>query len=830
MIHSRRTFLALPAAVGLAAAPAPHNLRLWYQNAAADWNQAIPIGNGRMGAMIFGGVESDHLQLNENTLYSDEPGRRDIFLDIAKDRERVVTMLRNRQYEEAGEFITRNWGGRAQPCYQPMGDLHIHSSHSGATDYTRELDISTSLATVRYAHSGIIYTREYFASYPDQIIVIRLTASKPNSITFRAEFRSIHPNAVTREVGSSAIAMSGQVPGFALRRELKWVQQRNETKKYPEIFDMRGQVRPFGKPVLYGREIQGLGMKFDTHLRALNKGGTARVDNGKLEVTGATECVLLLSAGTSFNGFDKSPTKEGVDPAIRASADLKNASSKGYAALRASHTQDYQKLFQRVFIDLGKSVENQASLPTDERITAFANDQDPGLASLYFQFGRYLMISGSRPGGQPLNLQGIWNHEIIPPWASAYTTNINTEMNYWPAEVTNLSECHEPLFRMARELRVTGGKVAREVYKMRGWVEHHNTTIWRDAQPVDNNAMPAFWPMGGAWITQHLWEHWLFTGDRDFLEKEAYPAIKGVAEFCSDWLEDDGKGRLVTAAGNSPESTFRYTDSEGKPRTAGITMGPTMDMAIVREVFTNCIRASELLNRDPDLRNELKTKLGKLLPYQVGARGQLQEWPEDLMESDPHHRHISHLYPLHPGNQITKRGTPELFAAVRRTLELRGDEGTGWSRAWKINSWARMEDGNHAYQLVRNLLQLSKFNGTRYTGGGVMPNLLCSHPPFQIDGNFGGTAGIAEMLLQSHAGAVHLLPALPDAWNTGEVTGLCARGGFVVDLRWSSGKLTQCHVTSKLGKALAVRYGDKTVEISTTHGRRYQFDGQLRQS
>jgi alpha-L-fucosidase 2 len=802
-------------------------LRLWYRQPAPDWNEALPLGNGRLGAMIFGGVETEHLQLNENTLYSDEPGRRDVKLDFTKEFDKVVGMLRKRQYAEASDFITQHWLGRAQPCYQPLGDLHLYFEQRGeVSDYSRDLDLATAVSSVRYKQDGVTFTREYFASHPDQVIVIKLTADRPQSLSFRAALSSVHPTAKTKAAGRDVIVMTGQVPGFALRRELSWVEQKGDQWKYPEIFDAAGKRRPGAKPVLYGDEIEGLGTRFDARLRAVVQGGEAEARSDGLHVRRASEVLLILAAGTSFNGFDKSPSRQGADASARAAADLERAAKKSFPALRQVHVRDYQTLFNRVSLNLGAASE-QSRLPTDERVTKFTNDQDPALAALYFQFGRYLMIVGSRPGGQPLNLQGLWNSHVIPPWASAYTTNINAQMNYWPAEVTNLSECHEPLFRMIRELRVTGSQVARQFYARRGWVEHHNTTIWRDAQPVDFVARTAFWPMGGAWFCQHLWEHYQFTGDRAFLASEAYPALKGAAEFCSDWLVDDGQGRLVTVAGSSPEIDFNYVDAQGQKKVGSVTMGPTMDLAIIRELFANCIRTGELLNRDPELRAELKAKLAKLLPYQVGQRGQLQEWPEDLLETDSKHRHISHLYALHPSNQITRRGTPKLFEAARRTLELRGDVGTGWSMAWKINFWARMEDGEHAYQLVRKLFTLAKSSDTKYDRGGVMPNLLCSHPPFQIDGNFGGTAGIAEMLLQSHAGELHLLPALPAAWATGQVRGLCARGGLVVDISWRNGKLTEARLLAKLGGVCVIRYGEQTIELKTERGKLYRLNGSL---
>jgi alpha-L-fucosidase 2 len=559
-------------------------------------------------------------------------------------------------------------------------------------------------------------------------------------------------------------------------------------------------------------------------VKAIVTGGSASAAAGGLQVRGATEAVLVLAARTSYNGFDKSPSRNGADAAKLSASDLLRAGLKSFAALRQAHLADHRKLFDRVAINLG-APSDQSLLPTDERIKRFQNDRDPALAALYFQFGRYLMIAGSRPGGQPLNLQGLWNPLVIPPWASAYTTNINAEMNYWPAEVTNLSECHEPLFRMLGELSVNGRNVARKMYNRRGWVLHHNTTIWRGAQPVDYNARPAFWPMGGAWLATHLWEHYQFTRDRKFLAEHGYPLMKGAAEFCADWLIEDGKGRLVTAASNSPEIDFYYTAKDGSRKAGGISMGPTMDLAIIRDLFDACVRASELLDRDPEFRSELKNKLERLLPYRIGDRGQLQEWPEDWLETDVHHRHISHLYALHPANHITRRGTPDLYKAARRTLEIRGDEGTGWSMAWKINFWARMEDGNHAYKMVRLLLQSAKTGEVQYKHGGVLPNLFCSHPPFQIDGNFGGTAGIAEMLIQSHAGEIHLLPALPDAWPSGNVQGLCARGGFQIGMNWADKQLMSAKIRSLAGEVCTVRYRDRIMSVKSVRGQTYICDG-----
>ncbi len=802
----RRNFnsllLTTPAAPALQPAPPDTPWRLWYAQPAADWNEALPIGNGRLGAMVHGGFSEEHLQLNDDTLASSAPGADNLPLDVTRQFDEVVALLRRRQFAEAAAIMTKNWTGRSWPCYQPLGDLFLQFEDARLpAGYTRELDLENAVARVRYSLGGDSVTREYFVSHPHQLLVVRLKSSRPGLLHLKARLSSVHPTAVTRPAGRQALAMQGQLPGFVLRRTLEWVENRKEQWKYPEVWNPDGSRKPFAKTVLYGGEVGGRGTRFEARLALHSTDGQSNASTEGLSIQRASEVVLLLGSSSSYKPLE-------LDSLTAAAMRLP------YEDLLAAHTADHQSLFRRVHIDLGA----HSPKPTDQRIAGFKDGGDPGLAALYFQYARYLTIAGSRPGTQPLNLQGIWNNLVIPPWASGYTVNINTEMNYWPAEVGNLSECTEPLIRMVKELSVTGRDVATKMYHRRGWVAHHNTTLWRGAQPVDNNAMPSFWNMGGAWLCQHLWEHYAFTRDRAFLA-EIYPVLKGAAEFLSDWLIDDGRGRLVTAAGHSPENTFVYKTADGQSRTAGVCMGPTMDLAIIRDLFHNTLEAARILSLDAPLRKELEEKLARLLPYQVGARGQLQEWPEDFEERDPRHRHVSHLYPLHPGREFTLRTTPKMCEAVRRTLEIRGDGGTGWSRAWKICFWARLEEGDHAYVLLKNLFEPAQ-NPKDHSklGGGVLPNLLCSCPPFQIDGNFGGAAGIAEMLLQSHAGEIHLLPALPKAWPKGRITGLRARGGFEVSLSWSASQLQSATLKFLTGGEAKLRYGRRTVTHSAPKG------------
>ena len=804
---NRRTFVQLAGTAVVAVkagatqqAKSPTDLRLWYDKPAADWDEALPIGSGRLGAMIFGGPSSELLQLNEDTLYSEEPGSGNLPLDVAPEFDRVVALLRAGGYAEASALMTSKWTGRSWPCYQPMADLHVDFENTDAfTSYTRELDLSNATSRVIYSCNGVQYTREYFASYPDQVVAARFTASQRGKLSLRVSLTSAHPTAKVESLGKEELVLTGQAPGFVSRRTLEWIEHRGEQWKYPELWGSDGKRRPFAKQILYGDEVGGRGMRFETRLRVIATGGETRAEPEAIVVTDAREVVLLLSAGTSYNGPRASPSHVGADQSLRAKRELSAAAAKGFANLRTRHIKDYRRIFSRVSLNLGISAD-AAFRPTDQRLARFSEGKDPSFAALYLQFGRYLMIAGSRQGTQPLNLQGIWNREVIPPWASGYTTNINLEMNYWPVDTLNLSECFEPLERLITECSATGAEVARSMYHRKGWVLHHNTTLWRGTQPVDNDAMPAFWNMGAGWLCQHLWEHYLFTRDRAFLER-SYPVMKGAAEFLSDWLVEDGNGKLLTPAGCSPENTFRYRAADGTMKRSGICMGPTMDVAITRQVFRNCLAAAKALGIDEAYSGQLQGRMQRLLPYTVGKRGQLQEWPVDFEEEQPRHRHVSHLYGMYPDNQITS-STPELMQAVRRSLELRGDEGTGWSRAWKVCLLARLGDGNHAYRLIGNLFQPAKLASAASEQGGLMPNMFCSCPPMQIDGNFGGAAGVVEMLMQSHEGFIHLLPALPDAWPTGSFSGFKTRMDCEVSAEWHGGKLISATLLSNSNQTL----------------------------
>ena len=770
------------------------NNALWYNKPATYFEESLVLGNGKIGASVFGGVTTDQIYLNDATLWSGEPVNPSMNPNAHRHIPAIREALSNENYKLA-DSLQRNIQGSFSQSFAPLGTLFLNFKHEGTPeDYYRELSLENAVSLVRYQIDGVTYTREYFISHPDNIMIIKLSSSKKGTLSFTLHLESQLKTKANTNGGN--LNVSGYAP-------------------YHTEPSYRGDIP---NPVLFDEKR---GTRFSSIFKISSKDGKVNETTNSLEFTNGTEALIYVSIATSFNGFEKNPATEGLDDVALAIETLGNASKKSFQEIKENHLKDYQNFFKRVQLNLGETT--APNLPTDERLRRYAEGQeDKNLEVLYFQFGRYLMISSSRTKGVPANLQGIWNPYIRPPWSSNYTININLQENYWLAETGNLSEMHAPLLTFIDNIAKTGEITAKTFFGVdEGWAACHNSDIWAMSNPVGDfgqgDPVWANWYFGGTWLSTHLWEHYLFTQDSGFLNEKAYPLMKGAAQFALGWLVSDKNGKLVTSPSTSPENQFITPDGY-----KGSTLyGSTTDLAIIRENFAQTIEAARILNVDSDFRKELQDVLSRLYPYQIGKKGHLQEWYHDWEDVDPKHRHQSHLFGLFPGSHITPANTPELANASKKTLEIKGDETTGWSKGWRINLWARLWDGNRAYKMYRELLHYVEPDGLKLNysnSGGTYPNLFDAHPPFQIDGNFGGAASVIEMLIQSTINEIHILPALPEVWETGYISGVRARGGFEVDMEWKDNMLTKLTISSEKGGKTVLKYGEKQKEILLVKG------------
>ena len=751
---------------------------LWYDHPASSFNEALPLGNGRLGAMVYGGMSREKLSLNEDTLWAGERAPSPS-LEAQTALRQARSAIASGDYEGAQRIIDEKILTQFNQPYLPAGDLIIERENTGkASGYRRSLDLASCISSSEWTVDGNSFNEECFISAVDQVIVVRLESKIPSTVRLSLDCQL--RNRISPTI--NGLDLESEVPVF---------------------------VGGSSEGVRYAASGASIPRRHYIGLRVIAPGAEVSTEGSSVKIGNAHEVLIYIAIET---------THRSKTPAALVNSRLEQVLQKPFAQVKADHVSDHSKLFQRVRLELGSTPNDLSSLTTDQRLQRKQLGQpDLGLETLLFDYGRYLLIASSRPGSQPANLQGIWNDQLHPPWWSNWTMNINLQMNYWPAEVCNLSECHEPLFDLIDELRKSGEKTASVHYGCRGWVAHHMTDLLHQTTPIAGHARYAFWPMAGAWLSRHLWDHYLFSQDKVFLKERAWPVMRGAAEFLLDWLVETPSGELTTSPSTSPENS--YVNESG--HRCAVCTGSAMDLSITRELFSHCLEASHRLGCvDPDLCNQMTQALGKLPPLRIGSRGQIMEWNKDWQEYEPTHRHVSHLYGLHPGEEITPHGTPELAEAARRSLQLRGDSGTGWSLAWKMNLYARLGDGDQAHRFISNLFHRvdPSVTATADAGGGLYPNLLDACPPFQIDGNFGYTAGVAEMLLQSHTGEIHLLPALPSAWPSGSIRGLRARGGTEVALEWGDGKLEHVTIRNASGRDVVLRYKNQTLPLALPAG------------